>query len=80
MKIIDAHVHVFPNMQGFRGEGELYPLGNGKGRWANGDVVQMIPEGLGDIGFTYETCHDFFERKRCGKGRDTSRQLLWFCK
>ena len=23
MKIIDAHVHVFPNMQGFRGEGEL---------------------------------------------------------
>lgn len=61
MKIIDAHVHVFPNMQGFRGEGELYPLGNGKGRWANGDVVQMIPEGLGDIGFTYETCHDFLK-------------------
>ena len=40
---------------------ELYPLGNGKGRWANGDVVQMIPEGLGDIGFTYETCHDFLK-------------------
>lgn len=57
MKIIDAHVHVFQNLQGFRGEGELYPIGNGKGRWANGDIIEMIPEGLGDKGFTYETCH-----------------------
>ena len=56
MKIIDAHVHVFQNLQGFRGEGELYPIGNGKGRWANGDIIEMIPEGLGDKGFTYETC------------------------
>ena len=57
MKIIDAHVHVFENLQGFRGEGELTAIGNGKGRWANGDIIEMIPEGLGDKGFTYETCH-----------------------
>ncbi len=56
MKIIDAHVHVFKNLQGFRGEGELCPIGNGRARWANGDIVEMIPEGLGDTSFTYETC------------------------
>ena len=46
MKIIDAHVHVFKNLQGFRGEGELYPIGGGKARWANGDIVEMIPHFL----------------------------------
>ena len=61
MKTIDAHVHVFNNLQGFRGEGELYPIGNGKGRWANGDIVDMIPEGLGEKAFTYETCYRFLK-------------------
>ena len=61
MRIIDAHTHVFENLQGFRGEGELYPIGNGKARWANGDIVEMIPEGLGDKAFTYETCYRFLK-------------------
>ena len=61
MRYIDAHLHVFNNMQGFRGEGELYPIGNGRGRWANGDIIEMIPEGLGDHSFTYETCRNFLK-------------------
>lgn len=63
MKIIDAHVHVFKNLQGFRGEGELYPIGGGKARWANGDVVEMIPPHLGEDAFTYETCYKFLKEK-----------------
>ena len=61
MRIIDAHVHVFKNLQGFRGEGEMYPIGNGKGRWANGDIVEMSPAGLGDSSFTYETCRQLLQ-------------------
>lgn len=67
MRIIDAHVHVFKNLQGFRGEGELYPIGNGKARWANGDEVQMIPPYLGDSAFTYESCYQFLKKMKVEK-------------
>ncbi len=63
MKKIDAHVHVFGVLKGFRGEGELYPLGNGKARWANGQVVEMIPPGLGDCSFETEACFQFLKEK-----------------
>ncbi len=63
MKKIDAHVHVFGILKGFRGEGELYPLGNGKARWANGQEVDMVPEGLGDKSFETEACYQFLKEK-----------------
>ena len=56
MRKIDAHIHVFEHLQGFRGEGELYPIGNGRARWANGAIVDMIPPELGDHSFETEVC------------------------
>ncbi len=55
MKIIDAHTHVFDYIKGFGSKGELQALGNGKARWATGEVLSMIPEELGDKSFTGET-------------------------
>ena len=43
------------------GEGELYPLGNGNTAGQTAMSYKMIPEGLGDIGFTYETCQRFLK-------------------
>ncbi len=63
MKKIDAHVHVFGILKGFRGEGELYPLGGGRARWANGQTVDMIPPDLGDKAFETETCYRFLKEK-----------------
>lgn len=59
MRVIDAHVHVFEDLKGLNGKGELRPIGGGRGRYANGEVVDMIPPGLGETAFTAETCHDF---------------------
>lgn len=55
MKLIDAHTHVFEQLCGFGPRGELRPVGKGRARWANGDEIQMIPEGLGDRSFTAGT-------------------------
>lgn len=55
MKKIDAHTHVFDYIKGFGCKGELRALGNGKARWATGEVISMIPEDLGDKSFTGET-------------------------
>ena len=63
MRIIDAHVHIFENLQGFNGNGELRAIGNGLGRYANGEVVKMIPPELGDRAFTAETCYKFLREQ-----------------
>lgn len=63
MKKIDAHVHVFGALKGFRGEGDLYPLGNGRARWANGQVVDMIPPELGDREFEADACYKLLKDK-----------------
>lgn len=52
MRIIDAHTHVFESLAGFGPRGELRGIGEGKARWANGDVIEMIPPELGDRSFT----------------------------
>jgi predicted TIM-barrel fold metal-dependent hydrolase len=57
MKAIDAHVHVFNTIKGFNGKGELCPIGQGKAVWANGELVNMIPEGLGEESFLADTCY-----------------------
>lgn len=57
MKIVDAHVHVFGELKGFNGKGELHPIGGGMARWATGEVVKMIPPVLGDTSFNAENCY-----------------------
>lgn len=54
MKVIDAHMHIYERINGYGNRGELRPIGNGEARWANGDVVRLIPKGLGDTGFLTE--------------------------
>lgn len=55
MRIIDAHTHVIDTLAGFGPRGELRAIGDGKARWANGDVIHMIPQGMGDRSFHYDT-------------------------
>lgn len=67
MRKIDTHVHIFPNLQGFHGKGELVPAGGGMGRWATGEEVRMIPEGLGESSFTAERCYEFLKENHVEK-------------
>lgn len=55
MRIIDAHTHVFDTLAGFGPRGELRAIGGGRARWANGDVIEMIPAGMGERSFTADT-------------------------
>lgn len=63
MKIIDTHVHVFEVLKGFNGKGELRPIGDGRGRYANGEEVDMIPPSLGETAFTADTCYQFLKEQ-----------------
>ena len=63
MRILDAHCHVFEYLSSFRGEGEIRAIGGGKARWANGQVVSMMPPELGDKGFETETLVKFLKEK-----------------
>ena len=46
MKIIDSHVHIVECIAGFGQQGELRALGDGSGRarYADGTVIQLLPE------------------------------------
>jgi len=63
MRLLDAHCHVFEYLSSYRGEGEIRAIGGGKARWANGQVISMIPPELGDKGFETETLVKFMEEK-----------------
>lgn len=54
MKIIDAHAHVAQYICGFTSRGELRGIGRGKAQYATGEVFQMFPSDMGDIGVTPE--------------------------
>lgn len=54
MKKIDAHTHLIGNICGIGSKGELRPLGKGKAQYANGDIIQLIPEQYGDKELTPE--------------------------
>lgn len=62
MNLIDAHAHVFKELTGFGADGELRAIGDGKARWATGEVIQLIPEGCGDTAFTAETYISIMDR------------------
>ncbi|MDE7439770.1 MAG: amidohydrolase [Clostridia bacterium] len=55
MKIIDAHAHIAPYIAGFTSRGELRGIGKGKAQYATGEIFQMFPESLGDIGVSPES-------------------------
>ncbi len=44
MKIIDSHAHVVQYIAGTGSGGELRSIGEGMARYANGQIVRMIPE------------------------------------
>jgi predicted TIM-barrel fold metal-dependent hydrolase len=52
MKKIDVHCHVFDVIAGFGYRGELRGIGGGRARWANGEIVNLVPPELGDRSFT----------------------------
>ncbi len=44
MRVIDSHAHLVQYIAGTGAGGELRSIGKGMARYANGDVVRMIPE------------------------------------
>lgn len=62
MKRIDCHVHIFEVLKGFNGKGEMRPIGGGLARWADGEVVRMLPPELGDKSFAVDTCYQLLKR------------------
>ena len=55
MKIIDAHAHIAQYIAGFTSRGELRAIGGGKAQYITGEVFQMFPPELGDIGVSPES-------------------------
>ncbi|MGI6030819.1 MAG: amidohydrolase family protein [Eubacteriales bacterium] len=68
MKIIDAHMHIFDYLKGYGRKGELRAIGNGWGRWANGDEMRIIPEGMGDVSFPPEKAVELMDRYGVERG------------
>jgi predicted TIM-barrel fold metal-dependent hydrolase len=54
MKILDAHIHICEIIAGYCRRGEFRTIGDGKAMWANGDVVDLIPPGYGNVNYTAE--------------------------
>lgn len=54
MKIIDAHAHVAQYISGFTSRGELRAVGGGKAQYSTGEIFQMFPPEMGDIGVSPE--------------------------
>lgn len=54
MKIIDAHAHVAQYIAGFTNRGELRAAGGGRAQYSSGEIFQMFPPEVGDIGVTPE--------------------------
>ncbi len=54
MKIIDAHAHVAQYIAGFTSRGELRSVSGGKAQYSTGEVFQMFPSEMGDIGVSPE--------------------------
>lgn len=54
MKIIDAHAHVAQYVAGFTSRGELRAVGGGKAQYSTGEIFQLFPSEMGDIGVTPE--------------------------
>lgn len=67
MRIIDAHAHVFEYVAGYTSKGEFRPIGNGVCRWADGDTMNVIPEGYGEVGFEVESLLKVMDENKVDK-------------
>lgn len=67
MKIIDAHAHVAQYIAGFTSRGELRAIGKGKAQYASGEVFQMFPAEMGDIGVSPEELIKVMDENRVDK-------------
>lgn len=65
--IIDAHVHIYEHINGYGRYGELRAIGDGMARWANGDMVRLIPKGMGDKAFTAEGLIEMLDKNHVDK-------------
>jgi len=63
MKIIDAHIHICQNLNGFGAKGELRCVGGGFVEYADGSRFQMFPEELGETGVTPEAVIALMDRE-----------------
>lgn len=54
MKIIDSHIHICENLNGFGSRGELRSIGGGYVQYADGSSFQMFPPELGETGVSPE--------------------------
>lgn len=66
-KLIDSHVHIFEHIRGFGRSGELRALGQGYARWATGETIKIIPNGLGDREFLAETVLELMDNNKIEK-------------
>ena len=61
MKLIDGHAHIYEYLKGYGAKGEARAIGNGKVRWATGEVEQFFPPQYGDYGFKAEALLQLME-------------------
>lgn len=54
MKLIDSHIHICENLNGFGSRGELRCIGGGFVQYADGSSFQMFPPELGETGVSPE--------------------------
>ena len=62
MKLIDAHIHICENLNGFGSRGELRCIGGGFVQYADGSSFQMFPPELGETGISPEAVMGAMDR------------------
>ncbi len=67
MKFIDSHIHICKYINGFGARGELIPIGGGMVEYADGKTFRIIPEGMGDYGFSLETAMKVLDENKVDK-------------
>lgn len=63
MRIIDAHIHICENLNGFGARGELRCIGGGFVQYADGSSFQMFPPELGETGVSPEAVLGAMDRE-----------------
>lgn len=68
MKIIDTHMHLIDCVAGINSKGELRAIGNGKAIYSNGEIINIIPDYLGDKNVTAESLIKLMDKYNVEKG------------
>jgi predicted TIM-barrel fold metal-dependent hydrolase len=78
-EIIDAHVHTNEHMAGYGCRGELRMLGNGRGRWATGEEMRLLADGMGANAFPHESLISLLDAHGVSKAVMMQGSLNGFC-